>query len=59
MQLDMSLNTLQSRINAEELMFWGKINGIKNDYYIAVAVTYSNNYEFPHKTFYWALSDDF
>jgi len=40
-------------------MFWGKITGIKNDYYIAVVITYSNNYEFPHKTFYWALGDEF
>jgi hypothetical protein len=27
-QLEMALFKLQSNINAEELLFWGKINGI-------------------------------
>mmetsp|Transcript_17810 Transcript_17810/g.17039 ORF Transcript_17810/g.17039 Transcript_17810/m.17039 type:complete len:95 (-) Transcript_17810:552-836(-) len=44
---------------AEELLFWGKITGIQNDYFIALALTYSNQYEFPLKKFYWALSTDF
>ena len=55
----MALSDLQSRIDAEELMFWGKITGIKSDYYVALAITYSNNYEFPNKKFFWALSEDF
>ena len=33
--------------------------GINQDYYIAVAITYEGMFEFPHKRFYWCLSNDF
>jgi len=33
--------------------------GIKNDYYIAVALVYTGQFEFPTKKFYWCLSNDF
>jgi radial spoke head protein 9 len=59
MQIEMALNTLQSKSECEELQFWGKINGLKNDYYIAVAIRYRDMFEFPVKTFYWALGTDF
>ena len=55
----MALNTLQARIETEELQFWGKIEGIKNDYYIAMGLQFRNMYEFPVKTFFWALSGEF
>ena len=55
----MALMTLNEKIDCEELMFWGMINGMKNDYYIAMAMVYTNMYEFPVKTFYWALSNEF
>ena len=38
MQIEMGLNTLQCKIENEELTFWGKIEGIKNDYYIAMGL---------------------
>lgn len=59
MQIEMALNTLQARIETEELVFWGKIEGIKNDYYIAMGLQFRNMYEFPVKTFFWALSGEF
>ena len=59
MQLEMALANLQEKVSSDELMFWGKINGMTNDYYIAVAMQYQGQYEFPSKTFYWALSTDF
>lgn len=59
MQIEMGLNTLLARIETEELVFWGKIEGIKNDYYIAMGLQFRNMYEFPVKTFYWALSGEF
>ena len=43
----------------EELLFWGKIIGTNNDYYIAMGVNYSGMYEFPVKVFFWASSVDF
>ena len=59
MQLEGALNTLQTKNEDEELTFWGKITGIKNDYYIAMAIAYRDMYEFPVKKFYWAQSSDF
>ena len=59
MQLEGALNTLQTKTDDEELTFWGKITGIKNDYYVAMGISYRGKYEFPVKKFYWALSSDF
>ena len=59
MQIEMALNTLQGRIDTEELVFWGKVNGIKADYYIAMGLKFTDMYEFPVKSFYWALSGEF
>jgi radial spoke head protein 9 len=42
MQLEMGLTQLRHSILADEVMYWGKINGINADYYIAVAVTFRN-----------------
>lgn len=42
MQLELALHKLHSEINAEEVLLWGKINGIKNDYFVAMGVTYSD-----------------
>ena len=38
MQIEMALNTLSAKIETEELVFWGKIEGIKSDYYIAMGL---------------------
>jgi len=43
----------------EELMFWGRIEGMQSDYYICLGLTYTDKYEFPEKRFYWASSSDF
>ena len=40
-------------------MFWGKINGLERDYYIAVALKYAGEYEFPRKVFYYTVGDDY
>lgn len=47
MQVEMALNELRSQINADELLFWGKVTGINADYLIALAVTFTGMYEFP------------
>ena len=43
----------------EELLFWGRVSGIRSDYYVAMGVTYKHQYEFPTKTFYFASSSDY
>jgi radial spoke head protein 9 len=40
-------------------MFWGRIEGMKQDYYICLGVTFTDKFEFPEKRFYWATSTDF
>ena len=59
MQLEMGLNKLNSGMDCDELCFWGKITGLKNDYYIAMGLKFRENYEFPTKSFFWALNTDF
>ena len=58
MQLEGALNQQQCKSDDEELAFWGKIQGVKADYFIAIGTTYTDMYEFPVKRFYWALSSD-
>ena len=53
MQLEMGLNAIRG---FEEVKLWGKIHGVTKDYFIALALNYTNQYEFPHKTFYWCSS---
>ena len=43
----------------EELQFWGRVSGINGDYYIAMGVTFTKQYEFPTKCFFFASSSDF
>ena len=62
LQLEMGINELMatsSDTDFEELLFWGKVNGLIKDYYICMGVTYSGHYEFCRKRFYWASSADF
>lgn len=47
---------MRASVQADEVLFWGKVTGISADYYLAVAVTFRSMYEFPLKTFYWTLS---
>jgi radial spoke head protein 9 len=53
------MNELHNKIKSEELLFWGKIVGQDADYYIAQGINYTGFYEFPKKTFYWAVSTKF
>lgn len=57
LRLEISLNELHQSSNAEEVLFWGKIIGIKYDYFIAILVVYKGNYEFPEKMFYYTNSN--
>ena len=55
-QLELALQQLLNKAEKtdfEELLFWGRISGIKADYYIALGIIYKDRYEFPQKRFYW------
>jgi radial spoke head protein 9 len=49
----------QTEVDFEELLFWGRIDGMEADYYICMGVTYTDKYEFPEKRFFWASSNAF
>jgi len=55
----MALHQLHTELTCNELLFWGKIQGIKADYFVAMGVTYENQFEFPQKKFFYAMSTDF
>lgn len=57
--MEIGLTNLNNSIECDELLFWGRITGLKADYLVAVAVFYEGKYEFPVKKFYWATSNDF
>mmetsp|Transcript_3899 Transcript_3899/g.6621 ORF Transcript_3899/g.6621 Transcript_3899/m.6621 type:complete len:307 (-) Transcript_3899:24-944(-) len=55
-QIEMALNHLlnsSAPSDYDELLFWGRVSGIKADYFIAMGVCYSDRFEFPEKKFYW------
>ena len=56
MILEIALKELHKVTESEEVLFWGKIIGTKNDYYLALLVNYKGHYEFPTKTFYYTTS---
>ncbi len=61
-QLEMGLKMLldnSTKDDFEELLFWGRIQGLTKDYYIATGLTYSGKYEFPKKRFFYATSNNF
>eukprot|EP01022_Parablepharisma_sp_SALTPOND_P005591 TRINITY_DN1229_c0_g1_i1.p3 TRINITY_DN1229_c0_g1~~TRINITY_DN1229_c0_g1_i1.p3 ORF type:complete len:759 (-),score=89.09 TRINITY_DN1229_c0_g1_i1:9478-11754(-) len=59
LQLRMALLKLQESTKHDELLFWGRIKGITQDYYIALGLNYKDYYNFPYKKFYYATSLDY
>ena len=60
--MDVSLQELLNQregLDFEELQLWGKVTGLKADYFVAIGYTFNGKYEFPVKTFYWASSRDY
>ena len=61
-RLNLGIQSLLNKSSAndfEELMYWGRVDGLNAEYYIAMGVTYTDKFEFPEKRFYWASSADF
>ena len=58
MNLKLSLLRIYELDEYEEVLFWGKIKGSTRDYYIAQALNYKQQYEFPYKLFFWCTSQN-
>lgn len=59
MQLDLALQKLQNDFAFEELLLWGKVLGTVKDYFVAVALTYTGQRDFPKKQFFWCSASNF
>ncbi len=60
MQLEVAFQALlngSSAADFEELLFWGKVEGLHGNYFVAEGIKYSQHYEFPEKVFYWCSSN--
>ena len=58
-QLEVALQELLNSVSPsefDELLFWGRITGLKADYYIAMGICYKDRYEFPEKKMFWCSS---
>jgi len=52
MKLELALLKLTQNGKFDQLLFWGRIEGIASNYYVALGLRFKDNFEFPHKTFY-------
>ncbi|EGR29932.1 radial spoke head protein, putative [Ichthyophthirius multifiliis] len=59
MKLELSILKINENENFDQILFWGKIQGVKADYFVALALQYKGKFEFPSKKFYFAKSDTF
>lgn len=54
MKLEISLLKISETEKFDQILFWGKVQGLKLDYYIAVGLQFKGKFEFPNKKFFWA-----
>lgn len=57
MKLEIALLKLNETQKFEQILFWGKIEGIEKDYYVALGLNFREQYEFPAKKFFWSSND--
>lgn len=55
--LGIALPALLEHEKLSNLLFWGRIRGLKGDYYIALGLKFEDEFEFPAKKFYWSLDN--
>lgn len=56
-KLQLGLKEIEDGSKFDQLLFWGKITGLAGNYYLAVALKFRNEYEFPSKAFFYARDD--
>lgn len=55
--LKLGLKAVANPKHLDELRFWGRIRGLKSNYYIAVATRFQGEYESPSKAFFYATEN--
>lgn len=56
LKLDISLRKLADPNKYDDVLFWGRITGSQNNYYIALALKF-DTYEFPFKRFFYCTDN--
>ena len=51
--LQTSVEALSSEYNFEKWNFWGRIEGISKNYYVAEGVNFKGSVNFPQKKLFW------
>lgn len=59
MRLELALLKLSENYKFDQHQFWGRIEGIEKDYYIALGIISKGEYEFPKKRFFWCSGSNF
>lgn len=54
MRLELALLKITENYKFDNIYFWGRIEGVERDYYIALGIQYKGQYNFPKKQFFWA-----
>ncbi|CAD8211734.1 unnamed protein product [Paramecium pentaurelia] len=56
-KLKLAILKIQEHYTFDEVLFWGRVEGVEKDYYIAIGIQYKGQYEFPLKKFYWSSNN--
>ncbi len=56
-KLNIGLQELCDSSKFDQILFWGRIRGVSEDYYIALGLVFKDQFEFPAKKFFFAGKD--
>ena len=56
-KLDIGLQEICDNNKYDQVLFWGRIRGLKSNYYIAMAIKFHGQYEFPAKKFFYSTEN--
>ena len=59
MRLELALLKLSENYQFDSLQFWGRVEGVEKDYYIALGLQLKGEYEFPKKKFFWCSGSNY
>jgi radial spoke head protein 9 len=55
--LNIAVINLYNTEKFDNIVFWGRIRGISNDYYVLCGLRFKGKADFPEKHFYWCYND--
>lgn len=58
-KLEIAFSELCDSKKYEQVLFWGRLKGEQFNYYIALAIKFKDQYEFPAKKFFYCTNKDY